>query len=79
MRKHTELAGTVHANAPEILLEIENILVRAMIAIRIQRFCLVKYHIIDSHRMMTFRWLSLANPNARGKSLKYATQCSERR
>ena len=80
MRRHTELAGTVHANAPEILLEIENILVRAMIAIRIQRFCLVKYHIIIySYRMMTFRWLSLANPNARGKSLKYATQCSERR
>merc|ERR1719234_2563877 len=24
MRRHTELAGTVHANAPEILLEIEN-------------------------------------------------------
>ena len=28
MRRHTELAGTVHANAPEILLEIENLLVK---------------------------------------------------
>ena len=75
-RRYTRMAGTVHAEAHDILAEIEDVLVRNVWEISTNQF---NFFIIynNSKRMKTSRSRYLANQRGRERSSKWITHHSE--